>query len=181
MTTPVIMVDGISLDVPVIQQRFPGYPVAGYVTGGYPVEWSPLQFALFSRKIRIAQSPVLAADDESQARVLDVETGAATPGDWPEFYASRTDKARATCYCDLSNVPLVIAACEAKETPLPARWWLAWYWQRPSFPAMSEVLAELLTLTGVQLDPHTLWATQFAAYGQWDLSVVYGTPDFSRR
>jgi hypothetical protein len=178
----VLMVDGIAADVPAIKAKFgPGTPVAGYVTGGWPVEWSEPQFAEFTRKIRIAQSFDLGVDQASMARVLDVETGAATPEDWPEFWESRTNKDHATCYCDLSNVPRVLQACEDAEIPEPSRFWLAWYWGKPGVPAAAQVLAELILLTGVDLEPKDLWAVQYANYAQWDLSAVYGTPDFSRR
>lgn len=176
----VIMVDGEAIDVPAIKQRYPHHPVAGYVTGGWPVEWSEADFALFARKIRVSQQPSASVDEASDARVLDVETGAATFSDWPLFYDSRTQKERATCYCDLSNVPKVIEACNAAGVPLPPRWWLAWYWGKPGAPTRDEVLAELHSLTGVELDPETLWACQYVAYGQWDLNIVYGTPDFAR-
>lgn len=176
----VIMVDGEAADVAAIHARYPHHPVAGYVTGGWPVEWTEADFALFARKIRIAQSPVLSVDDDTTARCLDVETGAASPSDWPLFYNSRKAKERATCYCSLSVVPKVVAACEAAQIPLPPRWWLAWYWQRPGAPTRDQVLAELHVLTEITLDPATLWACQYVNYAQWDLSIVYGEQDFAR-
>ena len=176
-----LMVDGTTFDVPAILQRFgSATPVAGYVTG-QGVEWLDTQFALFSRKIRIAQSWLPDVDDASIARCLDMETGAATANDWPGFYDSRGDRARATAYNDLSNVPATVRACEAAQVPLPPRWWLAWWWNRPGYPTVAQVLAELKRLTGVELDPQTVWAIQYADKGPYDLSRVYGLPDFSRR
>jgi hypothetical protein len=181
----VLMVDGTAADVPAIKARFgQGTPVAGYVTGGWPVEWSEPQFAEFTRKIRIAQSFDLGTDDATTARTLDVETGAATPEDWPAFYESRASKERATCYCDLSNVQSVLDACFEAEIPDPPRFWLPWYWGRPGAPTDLQVLEALRELAGDSAAHRVaghLWAVQYANYAQWDLSAVYGTPDFSRR
>lgn len=180
MTT--LMVDCIAADIPAVRAAGLGHlPAAGYVTGGWPIEWAESDFDLFTRKIRIAQSFDLAADDASIARVLDVELGAARPAWWPLFWAARTNKADATCYCSLDTVPAVVAACQAASIPPPSRWWLAWYWGKPGEPTAAQVNQELGQLTGYVLEQDTIWAVQYAAYAQWDLSVVYGTPDFSRR
>lgn len=177
----VTMVDGVTGNVPAILRQYgSSMPVAGYVTGT-GVEWTELQFALFARKIRIAQSPVPLYDDDSPARALDVERYAADPSHWPNFYRTRQDKAGATCYCSLYAVPDVLAQCTAAGIPPPPRWWLAWYWGRPGAPTARQVLTELERLTGVTLELSSLWAAQYANYPHWDLSKVFGVPDFSRR
>lgn len=182
--TPIVMVDGISLDVPVIHQRFPGHPVAGYVTGGYPIEWTPAQFAGFTRKIRIAQR--LEPDIALVARAFDVERR--TDGIWsipPAALPGLLNQRQAaghsdgTVYCDLYDVPAVLNAVGGSQ--IVPRWWLAWYWGHRGFPTVDQVLAELKALTGAELPPERIWAVQARNYPQYDLSAVYGVPDFSRQ
>lgn len=188
-----IMADCIGADVQTLRaSRFGRQPVQTYVTGGWPVEWSDYQIHLFIRHIRTAQSPVAGIDDISNARELDVETGAATPADWPEFYNSRTDQARATCYLSLSTFPDLVTACYEAGIPLPPRIRFAWWWKNEPgvplpddedvpAPEAGEVLAELERLTGLTVPVHVLWACQFANYARWDLSKVYGRLDYARR
>lgn len=177
----VLMVDGTTGDVPAILRRFgTSVPVAGYVTGP-GIEWTERQFSMFARKIRVAQSPVPLYDDDSPARCLDVERYAASPRHWPDFYNTRADKDGATCYCSLDTVPEVLGECQAASIPPPPRWWLAWYWGRPGAPTVRDVLDELVRISSTVLDPQTVWAVQYANFPQWDLSAVYGAPDFSRR
>lgn len=178
----VTMIDCMSVNVPAVLRQFgSGQPVAGYVTGSGGIEWTEPQFAEFSRKIRIAQSADLFLDEESIARCLDVERYAATPDDWPDWYNSRTNKAAATCYCSLSSVEAVQAACRSAGIPDPARWWLAWYWGFPGAPSAERVLAELSKYDAAGIEPGSLWAVQYRTFPQWDVSAVFGTPDFSRR
>lgn len=179
----VTMIDCEAIDVPFVHQRFPFYPVAGYVSGGWPIEWSNADFSLFNRKIRIAQQPSSLVDDATIARVLDVERYAATPDDWPLFYKSRTNKGNATCYCSISSIVSVFNACADANIPPPPRWWIAWYWNRPGQPTEQIVLDQILADTGILLNTAstgTLWAAQYAPFGQYDMSAVYGATDFSR-
>lgn len=188
-----IMVDCIGANVPVVKSsRFRNNPAQAYVTGGGLIEWTDPQILSFARHIRTCQSPVAFVDDISDAREQDVERWAATEADWPEFYNSRTDKSRAQCYASLTTVPKVLAACHEAGIVNPPRWRLAWWWKNaPGIPiprevdvpapTREEVLAELHRLTGITLAPQSLWACQFAHYTDWDLSVVYGVPDFARR
>jgi len=181
MTGPVIMVDGINLDVPAIHARWPHNPVAVPVDGMWA--WSPAQDHLFARKIHYG---VLAADVPQlahRARCLDIEArlrvgGDAGARDAGPFLAERAKVARdGTIYCNLATVPAVVeAAGGASAAP---RWWLAWYWQRAGEPTRAQVLAELHALTGVTLEPGRLWACQYGAFGSWDLSIVYGPQDWS--
>jgi hypothetical protein len=175
----VTMINGEAIDVPAIKARYPHNPVAGYVSGGYPIEWSEADFALFTRKMRIYQQPFVPGD-VTDARCIDVETYAATPEDVPAFLSSRADQSDSTVYCSLSTVPLVLEALSSSGVSLRPRWWLAWFWNKVGQPTAQDVLDELYNLTGVTLPASSLWACQYAAYGQWDLSVVYGKQDFSR-
>lgn len=189
----IIMVDCIGANVPIVKSsRFRNNPAQTYVTGGGMIEWTEHQILSFPRHIRTCQSPVAFVDDVSDAREMDVERWAGRPEDWPEFYNSRTDKDRAQCYASLVTVPAVLAACRDAGIPRPPRWRLAWWWKNaPGIPlpddvdvpapTRPEVLAELNRLTGVTLDPSSVWACQFANYKHWDLSIVYGVPDFARR
>lgn len=181
MTATMIDCEGANVDA-VLSEFGRTHPVAGYVSGGYPVEWTEPQFAEFPRKIRIYQQPWIPGEDTT-ARVLDVENGAARPADWPLFYSTRQAKYQAMPYCSLTTVPAVVDACRFDSVPYPDRWWLAWYWGEDVPPSRDQVLAELFRLTGIQLTPAKLWGCQWAAEpgGQpWDLTAVYGTPDFAR-
>lgn len=177
------MHDGVDSDVAAIHARYPDDPVGVPVDGLYA--WSPGQEHLFARKVRfsvLAGNPGVAA----HARVKDVESrwrlgGDAGAQDAPPFLAERarlgfTD---GTVYCSLATVPSVLLACQAARVTVP-RWWLAWYWDRPTTPSRPAVLAELRRLTGVDLDPATVWAWQFATFAQWDVSAVFGPFDWSR-
>lgn len=175
-----LMIDCISTNVPHVLQQFGNeYPVAGYKTGGYPIQWNSAQFAAFPRKIRIAQQPSPFVDDATVARVLDVERYAARADHWPDFYESREHKDEATCYCSLSTVPAVIRACKSAHIPLPPRWWLAWYWGQNYPFTVADVNTELHRLTGIVLDPPSIWAGQYETLPRYDVSAVFGALDFA--
>lgn len=174
MTLP-IMVDGISPDVPAIHARYPNNPVACYADGEWA--WSPAQEHLFGRKIRITVENSL-PEASRYARCIDVENGAASPAHVRPFLEAHhaLGFANGTVYCSAANVRNVVEAVRGYDIP---RWWIAWYWQRPGTPSPAQVLAEVRRLTGVNLPESKLWACQYATYPQWDLSVVYGQPDFA--
>lgn len=175
MTAYPIMVDGISPDVDAIYARYPGNPVACYCDGEYA--WSPAQEHLFGRKIRITVEANLTEAAE-HARCIDVENGAATPADVRPFLEAHAKLgfSNGTVYCSAANVRNVVEAVHGFTIP---RWWVAWYWGKPGYPTAAQVLAEVRRLTGVNLPEASLWACQYANYPQWDLSVVYGKPDFA--
>jgi hypothetical protein len=180
MTLP-IMVNGEAGDIPaILASKYAHHPAAGYVTGGWPIEWSEKDFGLFARKIRIAQSAQFQVDDDTTARALDVEPGAAGAAMWPGFFQSRRRPEIATAYCSLVEVPAVIEVCKLSGIKLPPRWWPAWWWGERGYPSRGTVLVELHRLTGVELDPESLWGCQFQNDRDWQLSVVYGKPDFDR-
>lgn len=175
-----LMIDTISTNVPAVLQQFGNeYPVAGYLTGGYPIQWNTAQFRAFEQKIRIAQQPSPFVDDLTIARVLDVERYAATPDHWPDFYHSREIQDEATCYCSLDTVPAVVNACLSTRTPLPPRWWLAWYWGQNYPFTVTQVLAELKRINGTILDPDSVWAGQYETLPRYDISAVFGKLDFA--
>lgn len=178
--TELIMINGEAIDVPaMLASKYGHCPAAGYVTGGWPIEWTEADFQKFARKMRIDQSasPETSGND---ARCYDVETGAGKPQYVRRFIESRSPaiESIATIYCALETVPSVIQAVGSiAEIP---RFWLAWFWNRPGFPTVAQVLAELDMLTGVALPEHKLWACQAKSYAQYELSAVYGNPDFDR-
>lgn len=189
MTAPVIMLDGVAADVPAIRAWMSAHgehPVAGYVSGGGGIEWSEAQFALFARKIRIWQQPWIpgAAKD---ARFIDRERGAADVISVPAFLDEREHLGHQDggFYSNISDLPPILAEIDGtwplgKGAP-PWRLWVAWYWGRRYAPTQDEVLAEIKRLTGIDFVRERLWACQWKPAGFADFSVVYGTPDFSRR
>ena len=187
MSNPVIMMDGVSADVSQIlawQDRHGKRPVGAPGDGLY--EWTRYQLDSFTGHIRysvLADNPGIAR----YCRVKDVEAtrrlrGDAGPQDAPDFLMERADFGHhdGTIYANLTTIPAVVTACEGAQVAVP-RWWIAWWWGRPGYPTVAEVLAELKALTGVELDPRTVWAIQAHSYVFADFSAVYGTPDFSRR
>lgn len=190
-----LYIDCIGANVHAVKQtRWANYPASAYVTGGFPVEWSEMQILSFIRHIRLAQSPAAFVDDGSDARGLDVERFAATPADWVDFHRTRTDTYDETCYCSISTIPSVIAACDLAGIPLPSRWWIAWWWkQAPGvalpfnvdvpYPTIQQLLAEISFVCGEEIAARIadhIWSCQFVHYAELDVSVVYGTPDFAR-
>lgn len=165
------MTDGISPDAEAIHARYPDDPVAYYADGQWA--WSAPQVALFGRHIAITVTGNL-----PRARVLDVENGDATPQDARAWLLARArlGYADGTVYCDASSVAGVLDATGDVAVP---RWWIAWYWEQPGAPSREQVLAEIIRLTSISLPPDKLWACQYATYAQWDLSAVYGQPDFT--
>ena len=169
-----VMYDGIAADAAAIHAHAPGAPVACYINGLYT--WSPAQESMFGRKIRIS---VMAGQPNAAkyARVLDVESGDATPADVPAFMAARDAiSSNGTVYCSLLTVPDVLSALGARRP----RWWLAWYWNRPGAPDAAQVNDELHAMTGHTLPVEDIWACQYASHLQWDQSIVYGAQDWSR-
>ena len=186
MSSPPILMDGTASDVPAIlawQQAHGRGPVGAPGDGLY--EWSPRQLQEFPGHIRysvLADSPGIART----CRVKDVEAarrllGDAGPQDVPPFLFERGDLGHhdGTVYASLATVPAVVTACERAQIVVP-RWWLAWWWGRPGYPTVAEALAELYRLTGVQLDPATVWAIQAHHFSFADFSAVHGVPDFTR-
>jgi hypothetical protein len=95
--------------------------VAGYVNGAYN-NWDRL-VAEFpdARKVSISVDPRFTAD------VLDVESGAATPSDVPEWVkAMRKLRRRPIVYTTFDNWSAVVAACRAVKIKPPFLWVADW-------------------------------------------------------
>lgn len=102
--------------------------VAGYVDGLYI--WSDADWARFPNAVKVRIS-VFGND----ADVLDVESGAATPGMAPDWAnRQRARGAEPIVYVNLSNVGAVRAAFEGTGEPQPL-YWLASYDNNPTIPA----------------------------------------------
>jgi hypothetical protein len=179
----VIMVDGINFDEAAILARWgSNTPVAIPVDGHWA--WTAQQGARFAHKIHYSVLAGPAGWQAARGRCLDVESrwrvgGDAGAQDVAPFIDARRHVAgfdTTTIYCSLATFGSIPADVRA-EVP---RWWLAWYWGRPAAPTQADVLAELERLTGDVLPAGRLWACQFASYGQWDVSAVYGAQDWSR-
>jgi hypothetical protein len=175
MTVPT-MIDGTTRDVAAIYRKFgPQQPVAGYVTGP-GVEWTDPQFALFARKIRIDQQP-MEPGRAVQARCLDVERWAATAADIEPFIEAREADGHgdSTVYASISTLAeLGISTLE--QIP---RLWVAWWPNQPGPITLARLQAKLRA-SGVSVPDEQVWAWQYASYAEWDVSAVFGTPDFAR-
>lgn len=136
-----------------------GVYVAAYANGLYA--WSAAEKDRFPG--RLIQISVLSGHPEAgrDCRILDVETGDATPADVAPFIRYRDDLGHhnTTIYCSRETEPAVREAAGR----LPWRLWIA-------------------TLDGDKLSPGAypnLWAVQFASppqtHGHYDLSIMYGT------
>lgn len=143
-----------------------------YLNGRYAA--TEAEVHRFRHVIRIS---VLAdrPDQAEHARALDVETGDATPADVPGWIDTRRRFGHddATIYCDRDNIRAVAEAAAGR----PFRLWVA-------------------TLDGTKFGPESgYWAVQYqaarpgavarryrlyATSAGYDVSVVYGTPDFTR-
>lgn len=169
------MLDGINSDAEAIHEHYPDNPVACYADG--PFAWSGAQQAMFDRKIRIS---VVGSGPQAAygARVIDVERGAATPGDVKHFILTRQAMHMGhttTVYCSAANVKAVISA--VGDADLVNRWWIADWTGK--VPTVGEVAASVRENCGVDLPDSRIWACQYANEPQWDLSVVFGEPDFA--
>ena len=183
-----IMADGIGADARAILDHFgPRQPVATYINGLASV-WTPQEESWFGLKIRIGVEPGQPAQARF-ARVLDVsDNGDATPADIAPFCVVRSMAGHhdATPYTDLSTLAIDF------DLFLPApRIWIAWYWNEgqpvSADPLFSQLAAEGFSAGAIQSIRNRLWAWQYAAPGaglpgeaRWDLSAVFGTPDWSR-
>lgn len=110
-------------------------------------------------------------------RVLDVETGAARPGDILPWLEARKHYGydNATIYASLSVIPEVLRALDGHPVP---RLWIAWWVTEPlTAPAIAQALH---AQHGVTVDPAHIWAHQYASGKRIDSSVLLGHDDFTR-
>src|SRR5258708_40323337 len=94
--------------------HLPPGQAAGYVTGSPSVKWPPADWAAHPGAVRIAQSPLLTADEAPDADVLDVEAFAATYADcapWPRnaqaawAHATRPSQPHPAIYASATAIP----------------------------------------------------------------------------
>lgn len=188
----VTMVDGISTDVPAILARFGrAYPVGGYIwQPGVLAEipWSSAQLREFPAGHQLtATLPVGLELAAREARELDVETGDARPDNVPLFLNARFEAGHddGQVYCDMSNLPAVLAHIDAEGISV-WRLRVAWWWGRPGAPRLDQVMAQIravldqAALANLMPDAGRVWGCQWFAGGSYDLTAVYGAPDFTR-
>ena len=134
--------------------------VAGYVTGSEGVAWSAEQWAAHPAAIRIDQSPVNTALDET-ADVLDYERGAATLDDIaPWSLAARAAWARAArpgqrhpaVYASESNLTPVCDALAAARVTGVGLFVADWTGSRDDAVAMLEASSGPYPVIGVQYE-----------------------------
>src|SRR5207302_962487 len=103
--------------------------VAGYVNGTY--RWSDADWARFPNAIKVR---IATRANVNDGHVLDVETGAATPGQAPGWVQMRRAAGiDPTVYCNASTQVAVQAAFDAAGVPQP-HYWIAHYDNVPSLP-----------------------------------------------
>lgn len=183
-----IMVDGIGTDVPAILARFGrSRPVGGYIWQPgvlSEIPWTAAQLAEFpAGHILTATLPESLELAAQHARELDVETGDADAADAPTFLIARHDHGHkdGQVYSDMFNLGGVLAHIRSAGI-YDEPWWrlrVAWWWQRPGAPTLDHVMREITDL-GVTVEPSRIWGCQYFAGGSYDLTAVYGVPDFTR-
>lgn len=143
--------------------------MAGYVTGLEGVPWTPAQFAQHPNAVRIDQSPANTPADET-ADVIDIETGAATIANLPEWvhaaWASYTSGQRPgqrtpTVYCSMSNATPVVNALLAAGITHGVNLWVA--------GTNTEVQAQHL-ITSAN-GPFPIVGVQYEFHGLYDVSL----------
>src|SRR5260370_16008426 len=99
--------------------HLPHGQAAGYVTGSPSIKWTPADWAAHPGAVRIAQSPLLTADEAPYADVLDVEAFAATAAycaPWARnaqaafSNAARPAQRHPAIYASASIIPAVVNA-----------------------------------------------------------------------
>jgi hypothetical protein len=128
---------------------------AGYVGGNWP-DFTGLQVA-HPGKLHVS----IAVNASEQARVLDVETGDATPAEAPGWAARQRAAGNPypVIYCNTSTWPAVQAAFAEQGVPAPLYWVAAYLNQVPNLAALPAIPAGAIAL-------------QCYDYGGYDLSVV---------
>src|SRR5258708_5251047 len=148
---------------------------AGYVTGSPSVKWTPADWAAHPAAVRIAQSPLLTADEAPDADVLDVEAFAATYADcapwarnaqaaWAK--AARPGQRHPAIYASANAIPAGVAALRAGGVTSGVSLWVA-NWNLTEPQAIADVLAAAGSFPVVGIQWRSL---QF-----YDLSVMAGS------
>ena len=122
--------------------------------------------------------------------ILDVERYDATAADWPEFRATRDEICRThdgyqwpIVYCSIDPDPMhgvaaILHECRLAGQEPPWHWWIAWYTDGHFMPSQEDVAVQIHSLTGLHVDPTTIWGCQFADFGHYDASVIYQRPSW---
>jgi hypothetical protein len=125
-----------------------GHQAAGYTTGTPPIQWTAADWEAHPGAVRIDQSPVLTAIDET-SDVLDVENGAATPAECATWYkaalanfekTARAGQRRPALYVNQSNVTPVANALIAGGVPSGPKLWIA-NWNDTTAEAIAAIAA----------------------------------------
>ena len=101
------MYDAIHANTDAIRQFSPGL-VAGYDTGTSIIKWTPADFASFPNAIHVHIDQGGPGAPVFSAMVQDVEPGAWSPSDVPNWTSNCTWE-RPTVYCDQSDLSAVLA------------------------------------------------------------------------
>lgn len=171
MGKPISMADSVNPNEIPSQFRQQPNGVAGYLDGDFA--WSDAEFKDFPRywKICVSGNPNLALE----ARVIDVETGDATPEDVAGYqHVRQLNERRTYVYCDQSTVPDVVHFTTDWRALL---WWIALLDGVPYTRA--EVHAMILDKYDVDLPVANIIAAQLDDRGSYDYSRVYGNPDWT--
>jgi hypothetical protein len=162
--------------IPEVFRQLPN-GVAAYADGGY--KWTQEWYDSFPRRISIATVP---GPDAVHARCCDVERGDFTPEMVPAFYEGRKqllgDQADVVVYADRSTVPLVLEATDAAGIPRGCLlWWIATLDNQPW--TQQGLSQDLVTRFGaVLVQPPQIWACQWQPMGGYDVSFVFGDPQW---
>lgn len=183
-----LMADSIEPDqIPVAYRENRNRGVLLYADGKYAA--TPAEASIWPRRNWISVTGLASA--ALHARFLDVERYDATAADWPAFRARRDELCHAGTvrgwpgvYCSIDpgppyGVQQVADACIAAHQELPLHWFIAWYTQTAAPPTQVEVASRIKLLTGLEIDPATIWGCQYETGGHFDLSVIYQQADWA--
>jgi len=178
MALPVRMADSVQPHL--IPQTFAKSPngVLLYADGAFACP--PAEAARWPRKrwITVARG----GWNPHGAWELDVETGDATPEQALAFVRMKLEQGRAAgIYCDRSSVPDVVASVSAYSHEMVAEvdWHIATLDSHPWGPG--GLCAWLRSQERpADLRPERIWAIQTTPMGTYDVSTVFGRPDWER-
>jgi hypothetical protein len=166
---PIVMVDA----------AHPEHIPAGFTHAAVYVNlefaWPAAQVARFPHHIKVSVES--SASWAAHARAIDIEKGAATPAAAPEFVDERVVLGHddATIYCNRDNLRAVLAQLGHRRPRL----WIATLDDRPWTPV--GLAAQIKAVERISIDPARIWAIQNGKHAGYDMSLVFGTPDFASR
>lgn len=159
-----------------------GMQAAGYTTGSGGIAWTSADWNAHPGAVRIDQD---AGASDHTADVLDVETGAATPGEcalWARLTkanynsAARKGQREPAIYTSAGNVTTVVNALMHDGTTSGVYLWIA-NWNLTEAQAQAEVLAAAgpFPICGLQYTDHAVVYDNDVFSSAW-LSKVSGAP-----